>query len=163
MSPAAARHRAHPDQAVSDPVLRPGVQNSSAIVLHNMSPSPTFVDLPTEVRLEIYQYYVLYLRRIHQRRQPTNRHFRLLRVCKQMYIEAKPIVSVYVSLLYERQIRLFTQTVPDDLVSLVVYADVANDGRLLRESDDKRSAGKYTVVLRLSQSYAIGSPTFIPT
>jgi hypothetical protein len=98
-------------------------------MLHVMFAS--FMDLPPEVRLEVYAFYVLYARCLTNRRQPSNRHFRLFRVCKQIAAEAESTVFTYVSLLHEHQIRAFIANVPDKLASRITYADVANDGRVI--------------------------------
>ncbi|KAI0094751.1 hypothetical protein BDY19DRAFT_40918 [Irpex rosettiformis] len=108
-------------------------------MLHNMtSPTSKFMSLPVEVRLEVYDFAIQEARVLKNRLQPSNWHFQLLQVCRQMYAEAASIVFTYVSLLHERQICAFIQTVPFCHASRIVYADVANDGRVIRTSNEKK-------------------------
>lgn len=96
--------------------------------------------LPVEIRLEVYDLAVQEARVVRERLQPHNCHFKLLWVCRQMHAEAKPLIYTYVSLLHERQIRAFIQTVPDSDAAYIVCADVANDGRVIRTTNAKEDA-----------------------
>ncbi|KAI0704961.1 hypothetical protein BC835DRAFT_710076 [Cytidiella melzeri] len=111
-----------------------------------MTSAASFMQLPIEVRLEVYAFCIANIRCLNKRRQPFNHHFRLLRVCKQMNAEAHSIVFTYVSLLHEQQIRSFIQAVPDLLASRIVYADTANDGRVIQPAK-----GDHPVAVPLSQ------------
>lgn len=117
--------------------------------LHTQSPLapmpalPSFMLLPTEVRLIVYDLCVSDHQRIYHRRQPTNAHYTLLRICAQITREAAPIVFSYVSLSNERQIRSFIASAGDHLLSRIASADVANDGRLVKPSSAASTGGKF--------------------
>lgn len=96
-----------------------------------MSSTPSFLELPAEIRLLVYSYHLSAHRHITHDRQPSNLHVRLLRTCKQINAEARSTILSYISLLHEEQIGVFLRSFPDDAFSLAQYVDVANDGRLL--------------------------------
>ncbi|TFK57196.1 hypothetical protein OE88DRAFT_1650826 [Heliocybe sulcata] len=89
-----------------------------------------FLGIPPELRLVIYEIYLDDHRRVHNSRQPTNRHLRLLLTCHQVYGEAREIFHRYVSLRNEREIESFLSSVADERTAQITYADVANDGRV---------------------------------
>ena len=92
----------------------------------------TLLGLPPEIRSNIYEIYIMNLRKgATNASQPSNEHFRLLQVCRQFYFEARPFLWRYISLKTERQIQNFTVNVSEELAVLVRYADVANDGRMI--------------------------------
>ncbi|KAI0080098.1 hypothetical protein K474DRAFT_1658361 [Panus rudis PR-1116 ss-1] len=94
----------------------------------------TFLHLPAEIRLAIYETYLADHQVVRDRRQPSNEHIRVLHTCKQILSEAGPIFCSYVSLLHERQIHAFLASSGHVVPSQVAWADVANDGRFLQTS-----------------------------
>lgn len=101
-----------------------------------MSPS-LLLALPPELRYEIYDTFLDQHRRVRFREQPSNRHLRVLLVCKQIHDEAKPIFQRYISLAHERQITHFINSHVE--FARVTHADVANDGRLIQSSGARNS------------------------
>ncbi|OCH95823.1 hypothetical protein OBBRIDRAFT_871524 [Obba rivulosa] len=99
-----------------------------------MSTKPTFLGLPLELRLAIYEIFLSEHQRIRAKQQPSNVHIRLLLTCKQIEAEAGSIFRRYISLRHERQIRAFVAHVDTALSAQIEWADVANDGRVLRPS-----------------------------
>ncbi|EIW86639.1 hypothetical protein CONPUDRAFT_161346, partial [Coniophora puteana RWD-64-598 SS2] len=92
--------------------------------------SSPLLNLPVEIRLAIYQLILNEHRRVRRFKQPSNAHVQLLRACKQIYVETECIFRRYVSLRNELEIeRFLAQTSWDP--RLVVFADVANDGRMV--------------------------------
>ncbi|KAL4242152.1 hypothetical protein ABKN59_001867 [Abortiporus biennis] len=104
----------------------------------------TLLELPSELRLLIYEFYLFaHLQsKVSQQLQPSNEHFRLLRVCHQIRREAADVLHRYVSLHHERQILAFSKN-PPSWLSKVTHADVANDGRFLHTSVDSDELQKY--------------------
>ncbi|EGN95168.1 hypothetical protein SERLA73DRAFT_162715 [Serpula lacrymans var. lacrymans S7.3] len=89
--------------------------------------------LPPELRLLIYTLLLADHQRVSHRTQPTNVHLRPLRTCTLLYAEAAPVLSAYVSLRNEVQITRFLHSLTSERASLVNWADVANDGRVLHD------------------------------
>ncbi|EPQ60739.1 hypothetical protein GLOTRDRAFT_90141 [Gloeophyllum trabeum ATCC 11539] len=89
-----------------------------------------FLGIPPELRLAIYHLYLEEHQRVHENRQPTNAHLRLLLISHQVCEEAQSILRQYISLKNERQIELFLWNVGDKRASCLTFADVANDGRV---------------------------------
>lgn len=88
-----------------------------------------FLQLPPEIRIVVYEFYLEGQRYVESHQQPRNNHIRTLLVCKTVYYEAGPLFRSYVSLRNERQIdRLLRDAASFDF-SHVIWADVANDGR----------------------------------
>lgn len=90
----------------------------------------TFLGLPVEVRLVIYDAYLVRHQRVKQRRQPSNSHLQLLRTCRQIHDEALPIFWRYVSLRNELEINAFILNTSEAAAARVLWADVANDTRV---------------------------------
>jgi hypothetical protein len=90
-----------------------------------------FFDLPSELRCLIYHDILHAHFRVRNDIQPDNAHLRLLRTCRLVASEARPILAPFVSLRHERQIQAFIRRVAGDagFASAVLWADVANDGR----------------------------------
>ncbi|OSD03590.1 hypothetical protein PYCCODRAFT_1466958 [Trametes coccinea BRFM310] len=100
-----------------------------------------FLDLPVELRLQIYEHVLAEHQRVRRRIQPSNAHVRLLYVCKQIEQEAGPILKRYISLLHEHQIQtLLLRAHPSRLLAHVEWADVANDGRVYHVTEPEREA-----------------------
>ena len=95
-----------------------------------MSSTSAFLGLPIELRLAVYSAYLSEHRRIVGGTQPSNQHLRLLRLCKQIAMEARPIIWSYISLLHEGQIDIFISRAPTEALQRVRWVDAANDGRL---------------------------------
>lgn len=94
----------------------------------------SFLGLPTELRLNIYQFLLddhLYIR---NNAQPSNAHLRLLRTCRQVADEAISLRS-YVSLSHEYQISTFIANADISYTSRIQTVDVANDGRVIKYRD----------------------------
>jgi len=89
--------------------------------------------LPAELRFEVYEAFLQTHKHVRYLEQPSNQHLRLLLTCKQIHVEAKPILQKYVSLLYERQIAAFIKSNVDFVH--VTHVDVANDGRLVERTE----------------------------
>lgn len=84
--------------------------------------------IPVELRLLIYGFYLDEIRHIVDGEQPLNTHYSLLRTCRQLAVEAGPILRPYISLRNERQICAFISCV-GEYASQIRWADVASDGR----------------------------------
>ncbi|KAH9937096.1 uncharacterized protein B0H18DRAFT_867218 [Fomitopsis serialis] len=93
---------------------------------------PTFLGMPVEVRLVIYDMYLMKHQRVRQKCQPANDHLKLLRTCRQIYEEARPIFWRYVSLRNELEINAFILNASDAMAARILWADVANDGRVFK-------------------------------
>jgi hypothetical protein len=92
--------------------------------------STSLLDLPIEVRLEIYSLYLALHVQIVDGKQPSNQHLSSLpRTCKQIRREAWPILSRYISLRTEHNWDKFTRS--SDPLPAVSRVDVANDGRVI--------------------------------
>lgn len=87
-----------------------------------------FLDIATELRLLIYEFYFDEARRVVKGNQPSNSHYYLLHTCRQLAAEAGPILRPYVSLRNERQIHAFISCAGNS-ISHIRWADVASDGR----------------------------------
>ncbi|CCM05156.1 uncharacterized protein FIBRA_07365 [Fibroporia radiculosa] len=104
-----------------------------------MATAPTFLGVPVEIRLVIYELYLIGHRHVVNNVQPSNNHICLLRTCRQIDHEARRIIGRYVSLRHERQINAFILRADDFFAAQVLWLDVANDGRVLtaKKSKDK--------------------------
>ena len=109
-----------------------------------MSSSSFFLQLPAELRCEIYDVFIEDHRRVSRREQPSNRHIHLLFSCTQIYLEAKPFLMTYVSLHHERQIAAFVRSSAN--FASVTHADVANDGRLVADPNWDESEVRGTLI-----------------
>ncbi|KAJ8494639.1 hypothetical protein ONZ51_g2227 [Trametes cubensis] len=98
-----------------------------------------FLDLPVELRLQIYLDFLADCQTVQRRTQPSNIHLRLPHTCRQIDQEAGPIFRRYVSLLHEHQIQTFLHSHPSQLPE-IEWADVANDGRVLQSAGPNREA-----------------------
>ncbi|KZT72750.1 hypothetical protein DAEQUDRAFT_722365 [Daedalea quercina L-15889] len=103
--------------------------------------APTFLDIPVEVRLVVYDMYLMGHRRVRQKRQPTNGHLKLLRTCRQVQDEAAHILWRYVSLRDELEINAFILNTSDAAAARVLWADVANDTRVFMPLEAKKEEG----------------------
>ncbi|EGO20679.1 hypothetical protein SERLADRAFT_417835 [Serpula lacrymans var. lacrymans S7.9] len=109
--------------------------------------------LPPELRLLIYTLLLADHQRVSHRTQPTNVHLRPLRTCTLLYAEAAPVLSAYVSLRNEVQITRFLHSLTSERASLVNWADVANDGRVLHDPSTNHiepASQLYLALARLS-------------
>ncbi|KAH9898025.1 hypothetical protein C8Q73DRAFT_640856 [Cubamyces lactineus] len=97
------------------------------------------LDLPVELRLQIYLHFLADCQTVRRRTQPSNVHLRLPHTCRQIDQEAGPILRRYVSLLHEHQIQTFLHSHPPQLPE-IEWADVANDGRVLQSADPDKEA-----------------------
>lgn len=95
-----------------------------------MTTASIFLRIPVEIRLVIYELFLAEHRHVVDNVQPSNNHIRMLYTCRQITHEARPIISRYVSLRHERQINAFILRTDDSLAAQVLWADVANDGRV---------------------------------
>ncbi|KAK0233159.1 hypothetical protein IW262DRAFT_1260037 [Armillaria fumosa] len=89
----------------------------------------TFLTIPLELRLFIYDVFLANHQHVDASRQPSNAHFALLHTCKQIAWEAAHY-RAYVSLAHEQQITAFISNIPEAHASQILFADVANDGRI---------------------------------
>ncbi|PCH33781.1 hypothetical protein WOLCODRAFT_147864 [Wolfiporia cocos MD-104 SS10] len=105
-----------------------------------MDNSPTFLTIPFELRLPIYEWFLTQHRQIRLNRQPSSQHLRFLRICKQIYDEASPLFYRYISLRHERQINAFILHADQSICTQVTWADVANDGRVILAKDARKEA-----------------------
>lgn len=94
----------------------------------------SFFKLPPELRLLIYAIYLANHTQVLQRRQPSNQHLRLLRVCSTIHCEARDLLQGYVSLRNEREILSFLRRATPRYAACVRWTDVAHDARVLQES-----------------------------
>ncbi|PBL01072.1 hypothetical protein ARMGADRAFT_1160321 [Armillaria gallica] len=94
----------------------------------------TFLTIPLELRLFIYDVFLANHQHVDASRQPSNAHFALLHTCKQIASEAA-YYRAYVSLAHEQQITAFISNIPEAHASQILFADVANDGRIVSYSD----------------------------
>lgn len=92
--------------------------------------APSFLGIPLELRLIVYDIYLQNHLRVSHKRQPSNEHIRLLHTCRQIELEAAPTFRSYISLRHERQIRAFILYAGQAQASRIQHADVANDGRV---------------------------------
>ncbi|KAH9950483.1 hypothetical protein B0H21DRAFT_819283 [Amylocystis lapponica] len=104
--------------------------------------APTFLSIPVEIRLSIYDDYLAEHQFISKRQQPSNLHIRFLHTCRQIDREAGSFFRRYISFSNERQINAFILRADESLASHVEWADVANDGRVFsapapRSKDDE--------------------------
>ncbi|KAF9822053.1 hypothetical protein IEO21_00047 [Rhodonia placenta] len=113
----------------------------------------TFLGIPPELRLAIYDAYLAEHQRVRQNRQPTNEHIRVLHTCTQIDREARPLFRRYISLRHERQINAFILRADDAHAGAVLWADVANDGRVLVDAA-ARGSSKSVKTAPLSHLYA---------
>ncbi|KAL6304297.1 hypothetical protein BKA93DRAFT_826019 [Sparassis latifolia] len=95
-----------------------------------MSGNLSFLGIPAELRLVVYELYLSEHQHVSNRRQPSNHHIRLLYICKQVFDEAVSIIGRYVSLQHERQINAFILHATESQAAQIQWADVANDGRV---------------------------------
>ncbi|RDX52060.1 hypothetical protein OH76DRAFT_1400979 [Lentinus brumalis] len=100
-------------------------------------PAP-FLELPTELRLQIYEHFFTTHQHVSQSHQPTNAHIRLLYVCRQITDEAGTHFRHYISLRTEHQISAFILYAAPQFVAQIEWADVANDGRVFQSADENQ-------------------------
>ncbi|CAL1695456.1 unnamed protein product [Somion occarium] len=112
----------------------------------------TFLLLPLELRLAVYETFLAQHQSVHQSQQPSNEHIRVLRTCTQIYHEASPIFARYISLLHERQIHAFLACPGVIQPSQVLWADVANDGRLLHTDKNSYPLSQLYLAMRMLSS-----------
>ena len=106
----------------------------------------TFLGLPVDVRLVIYDTYLMEHLQVRQKRQPTNGHLRIIRTCRQIKDEALPIFSRYISLSNELEINAFVLNTSSAAAARVLWADVANDARVFMPS--KKAKEEVPLVVR---------------
>ncbi|KAH9837121.1 uncharacterized protein C8Q71DRAFT_723448 [Rhodofomes roseus] len=106
--------------------------------------TPTFLGIPVEVRLVIYDIYLMAHQRVRQKRQPSGGHLRLLRTCRQIHDEACPIFWRYVSLRNELEINAFILNANEAMAARVLWADVANDARVFMPLEKAKSIQEET-------------------
>ncbi len=107
-----------------------------------------FLQLPIELRLQIYDIFLDHHQHVRRKSQPSNAHIRLLHTCRLIADEAGDLFRHYISLLHEHQIRafvLYAHTRPE-LYSRIEWADVANDGRVFLSADTDQVRLKCTIV-----------------
>ncbi|KAI0361206.1 hypothetical protein OH77DRAFT_1443378 [Trametes cingulata] len=113
-----------------------------------------FLDLPVELRLVIYEQFLVDHQQVRRKTQPSNAHIRLLYTCRQIAQEAAPVLRRYISLLHERQIQTFLLHAPPSLCTQVEWADVANDGRVFRggetDQEDKPLSSLHVALDRMT-------------
>lgn len=93
----------------------------------------SFLDLPFDLRLIVYDLVLADHHIVLQSKQPSNAHFAFLYTCRQVYYEAADTFRTYVSLRNEFQMERFHHYIsssPETALS-VRWADVANDGRIV--------------------------------
>ncbi|KAI0756625.1 hypothetical protein C8Q80DRAFT_1264661 [Daedaleopsis nitida] len=95
---------------------------------------PSFLDLPPELRLQIYDDFLDEHQRVRLRTQPSNAHIRLLHTCRLIAEEAGSSFRRYISLLHEHQIHAFVLYTDPAFCAQIAWADVANDGRVFHSS-----------------------------
>ncbi|KAI0721251.1 hypothetical protein C8T65DRAFT_705297 [Cerioporus squamosus] len=100
-------------------------------------PAP-LLELPTELRLQIYDCFLREHQHVSRRHQPTNAHIRLLHVCRQITDEAWSRFGRYVSLRTEHQINAFILYAAPRFAAQIEWADVANDGRVFQSADENQ-------------------------
>ncbi|KIJ68361.1 hypothetical protein HYDPIDRAFT_179511 [Hydnomerulius pinastri MD-312] len=110
-----------------------------------------FLELPLDIRLIIYDLVLAEHQVVQQSRQPSNMHMRILQTCKQIYLEAGDTFHRYLSLRNEFEMEryyIFASASPER-ASLVRWADVANDGRIVEtlHSGQKRPASQLHLAL----------------
>ncbi|KAI0067736.1 hypothetical protein BV25DRAFT_1846939 [Artomyces pyxidatus] len=96
-----------------------------------------FLALPPEIRLHVYDVYFTDHKRVRTQVQPNNDHIRLLHVSRTIFYEAASLFRTYLSLSNERQINVLLRDPAVYDLSAVLWADVANDGRVLRSSKQR--------------------------
>lgn len=105
------------------------------------------LNLPVELRLLIYEFYVELIQRVVEGHQPRNAHWDFLRTCRTIAVEAEPISRTYISLRNERQIRSFISHA-EPYISQIRRADVACDGRVItRDSETVRCPPVHHIAL----------------
>lgn len=114
-------------------------RSSTQRLLHSVLPPLTLMlNLPVEIRLAIYEIFLdNHLRIPNNRRQPSNAHLRVLRICRVVHHEARDLFRTYISLSHERQINAFIRYADDHDCSYIERADVANDGRFFQSNEGK--------------------------
>ncbi|KAH7883671.1 hypothetical protein F5I97DRAFT_1929921 [Phlebopus sp. FC_14] len=115
----------------------------------------TFLGLPLDIRLAIYDIVLADHQAIHQSRQPSNAHIRIIHTCRQIHCEAGAIFRKYLSLRNEIEIERYHRYASSfpERTSAVRWADVANDGRILETLHTGQigpASRLYLVLLRLS-------------
>lgn len=94
----------------------------------------SFLDLPSDVRLIVYDLVLADNQSLLHFRQPSNAHLHLLHTSRLLYYEARDSFHSYVSLRNEAQLGRFhhyiSSSSPETALS-VRWADVANDGRIV--------------------------------
>ncbi|KAF9069125.1 hypothetical protein BDP27DRAFT_1326046 [Rhodocollybia butyracea] len=93
----------------------------------------SFLSLPVELRLITYAFYLSDIQQVSRNQQPTNAHYTILHVCRQIAYEAGDLANFrsYISLSYEDQISAFNANVSDQAASRITHADIANDARMV--------------------------------
>ncbi|KAJ3777975.1 hypothetical protein FB446DRAFT_45095 [Lentinula raphanica] len=104
----------------------------------------TFLSLPVELRVIIYNFYLWDLQHVVGNLQPSNTHFRILHVCRQISAEASQLTNFcsYVSLIHEDQILAFNANISVGAASRILHADVANDARIVHGSGHSAPASE---------------------
>ncbi|KII87222.1 hypothetical protein PLICRDRAFT_55215 [Plicaturopsis crispa FD-325 SS-3] len=98
----------------------------------------SLLGIPLELRLAIYEEFLedhLLITQSgkHPGVQPSNAHIIFLHTCRQIAIEAGPILRRYVSFKCSRHWDNFCSNVTDAEAQYIHHADVANDGRTFRD------------------------------
>lgn len=144
----------YPSRVVTQRRVSTLIYISYARPLDSMT-TATFLGLPVEVRLVIYDAYLTGHLQVRENRQATNGHLRLLRICGQVHDEALPILSQFVSLSNELEINAFILNTSNAVASRVLWADVANDARVVTPSGSARQevARVHTLESKLADNY----------
>ena len=108
-----------------------------------------FLQLPPELRLQIYEYFIDDHQRVRRKSQPSNTHLRLLYTCALVAAEAGPLLRRYISLLHEHHINAFLIYTPLAYAAQIEWADVANDGRVFHAGPARNSNASTSDQMRL--------------
>ena len=106
----------------------------------------SLLELPTELRLQIYDCFLTQHQHVSRRHQPNNAHIRLLHVCRQITDEAAICFRRYVSLRTEHQINAFILYAAPPFAAQIEWADVANDGRVFQSADANQVSSECMLV-----------------
>ncbi|EIN14210.1 hypothetical protein PUNSTDRAFT_129845 [Punctularia strigosozonata HHB-11173 SS5] len=110
----------------------------------------SLLSLPPELRLQIYETFLVDHVRVVRRQQPSNKHLQLLEVCSTTNREARGLLRRYVSLHRELQIRQFLERVSEGHANEIRWVDVANDARVVRlELDTAPVSWLYQALYRI--------------
>ncbi|RPD64950.1 hypothetical protein L227DRAFT_650090 [Lentinus tigrinus ALCF2SS1-6] len=117
-----------------------------------------FLELPIELRLQIYDCFLADHQYVSRRHQPNNAHIRLLHVCRQITDEAALHYRRYISLRTEHQINAFIYYATPQFAAQIEWADVVNDGRVFHSSeadDDQEDTPLSNLHLALARMTAL--------